>query len=129
MTESDYLYFACGWVIQPNINYTQLKSYAEQAECKLRLISPLYTNEQGLTVLTFAVKVEDEPQLVQFIQTAGAEMGLTHWYGVPQDYYESGKPFNIDLEPMEVRVQWLKVMNAYGEQNEKVKQTLENSAE
>jgi hypothetical protein len=65
--------------------------------------------------------VPSEAWLVEFIKKAGTEMGLTHWYGVPEEYYQRGQPFDISQLPPSTREIWLAGMQKYGEHNEAVK--------
>lgn len=120
---SDYLYFACGWVIRPQVDYGHLRALADQIGIELVSINPIYSSQEGYMVQTFAVQTRDEAELVAFIQTAGAEFGLTHWYGVSKDYYERGTRFDLALILPYFRDQWLAGMNAYGQHNEQLRQT------
>lgn len=118
------LYFACGWVIRPNIDYYQLRQYADDAQVELVIINPIFRSEEGYMVQTFAVRTATEADLVKFIETAGAEMGLTHWYGVPQDYYESGTHFDLRAVLPYFLDQWLNGMNVYGAHNDSLRESL-----
>ncbi|MCU0499244.1 MAG: hypothetical protein MUF87_17970 [Anaerolineae bacterium] len=120
---SDYLYFACGWVIRPNADYDRLRTLADQIGIELVVINPIYSSQDGYMVQTFAVQTRDEAELVAFIQTAGVELGLTHWYGVPKAYYERGTRFDLALVLPYFRDQWLAGMKVYGEHNEQLRQT------
>lgn len=114
------LYFACGWVIRPDIDYDHLMHLAAESECDLVAVAPIHISQQGYAVMTFAVSTPSEAHLVEFVQVAGAEMGLTHWYGVTQEYFERGKPLYLNILPEEMRDQWLAGMNAYGQHNAEV---------
>jgi hypothetical protein len=117
---TEYLYFACGWVIRPNIDYVRLRQYADDAGVELVVINPIYRSPEGYMVQTFAVQTRSEHELVAFIKTAGAEMGLTHWYGVPKDYFERGTRFDLNAVLPFFRDQWLSGMNTYGAYNEAI---------
>lgn len=114
---ADYLYFACGWIIRPDVDYFQLRQYADQAKVELVIINPMYRSEEGFMVQTFAVQTPSESELVEFIKTAGADMGLTHWYGVPKEYYERGTRFDLRSVLPYFRDQWLAGMQTYGQHN------------
>ena len=118
------LHFACGWVIRPNVDYGQLVKMATEEGCQLVAIAPLYKSSEGYMVMTFAVRVEAEAQLVTFIKKAGVEYGLTHWYGVPEDYYVGGQVFDVEQMPAHVRETWLAGMQKYGEYNDEVRRQL-----
>jgi hypothetical protein len=94
---------------------------AAHAGCELVAVAPITTSQQGYAVMTFAVRTEAEAHLVNFIQSAGAALGMTHWYGVPEDYFTAGKPLYIELLPDDIRSQWLNGLNAYGWHNEEVR--------
>jgi hypothetical protein len=115
------LHFACGWVIRPNVDYARLAQMAREAQCTLAAIAPLFKSKEGYMVMTFAVRVPSEAELVAFIKAAGVEYGLTHWYGVPQEYYERGQPFDPAHIPPHVYEMWLAGMQQYGEYNDEVK--------
>jgi hypothetical protein len=117
-------HFACGWVIRPDTDYEHLTHMAAESECELVAIAPISISNQGLAVLTFAVQTESEQQLVHFIQKVGADIGLTHWYGVPEDYYARGTPLYLNLVNAEMREAWVAGMNVYGQHNEEVRQKL-----
>lgn len=119
--QQDTLYFACGWVIRPNIDYMRLRQLADEAAVELVSINPIYRSDEGYMIQTFAVQTGSEAALVAFIQTAGAEMGFTHWYGVPQEYFERGTHFDLNRVLPYFRDQWLAGMEAYGAYNEKIK--------
>lgn len=119
------LYFACGWVIRPNTDYDQLMHLAADSECELVAIAPIKISEGGYAVMTFAVRTPSEAHLVEFVGVAGAEMGLTHWYGVPEEYFVSGQPLYLNILPPDMREQWLAGMNAYGEHNAQIRDKLE----
>jgi hypothetical protein len=110
-------YFACAWVIRPDIDYEELMHLAAESECELVAIAPISISNQGFAVLTFALKTPSEAHLVEFIQTVGPEMGLTHWYGVNEAYYESGTRLYLQIVSPEIRDTWLAGMNAYGQHN------------
>jgi hypothetical protein len=114
---SEYLYFACGWIIRPDVDYLQLRQYADEAKVELVIINPMYRSDDGYMVQTFAVQTPSEHELVEFIKTAGAEMGLTHWYGVPQEYYATGTRFDLRSVLPYFRDQWLAGMQTYGQHN------------
>jgi hypothetical protein len=117
---SDYLYFACGWVIRPNVDYYRLRQLADEAKVELVSINPIYRSQEGYMVQTFAVQTESEAELVEFIKTAGGEMGLTHWYGVPKEYFERGTRFDLRSVLPYFRDQWLAGMEAYGAHNQAI---------
>ena len=119
------LYFACGWVIRPNIDYDHLMHLAAESDCELVAIAPIKISEQGYAVMTFAVRTPSEAHLVEFVEVAGAQMGLTHWYSVPEEYFASGQPLYLNILPPDMRDQWLAGMNAYGEHNAQVRDKLE----
>ena len=121
-------HFACGWVIHSDIDYDRLMHMAIHSGCELVAVAPISTSEQGFAVMTFAVRTEAEANLVEFIKDAGAEVGMTHWYGVPEAYFDAGKPLYIELLPDDIRVQWLAGMNAYGRHNDAVRAKLGKSA-
>jgi hypothetical protein len=124
-TSVDTLYFACGWVIRPDTDYFRLRQFAAESRCDLAAVPPIYVSQQGYAVMTFAVRTPSEAWLVEFIKKAGVGMGLTHWYGVPEDYYARGSPFNlIELAP-DVLATWRAGMQAYGKHNEDVRKKLE----
>jgi hypothetical protein len=118
-------YFACGWVIRPDIDYEELMHLAAESECELVAIAPISISNQGLAVLTFALKTPSEAHLVEFIQIVGPDMGLTHWYGVTEAYYESGTPLYLNIVSPEIRDTWLAGMNAYGQHNDAARRKLD----
>jgi hypothetical protein len=118
------LYFACGWVIRPNVDYNPLAQMAAEAKCELAAISPLFKSKEGYMVMTFAVRMPSEAELVEFVKKVGVEYGMTHWYGVPQDYYASGQVFDLAQMPHHVLETWLAGMQKYGEYNEEIKSQL-----
>jgi hypothetical protein len=118
---SEYLYFACGWVIRPGVDYVRLRQFADEAGVELVVVNPIYRSQEGYMVQTFAVQTPDENHLVEFIKTAGAEMGLTHWYGVPEEYFERGTHFDLNHVLPYFRDQWLAGMEAYGKHNDAIK--------
>lgn len=126
MSDDTYLYFACGWVIRPDVDYVKLRQYADDAEADLVAINPIHTSEQGYAVMTFAVRVLDEPALVRFIETAGVDMGLTHWYGVTAEYWRQGYKFDTEIMTPYFRDKWLAGMQAYGHYNQRVRNPDEN---
>jgi hypothetical protein len=128
MAETEWLYFACGWIIRPNVDYDLMRHYAEHAPAELVAINPIYRSEQGYMVQTFAVRVPSEEALVSFIEKAGEQFGLTHWYGVTVDYFERGTQFNLQRVLPYFREQWLSGMQTYGEYNQKLSDTLKASA-
>jgi hypothetical protein len=121
------LHFACGWVIRPNVDYAQLGQMAAEAGCELAAIAPLYKSQEGYMVMTFAAQVASEAQLVAFIKQAGVAYGLTHWYGVQQDYYDSGQIFDVAQMPPHVLETWMAGMQKYGEYNDTIRQQLEKT--
>jgi hypothetical protein len=123
------LYFACGWVIRPDIDYEELMHLAAESECELVAIAPISISNQGFAVLTFALKTPSEAHLVEFIQTVGPDMGLTHWYGVNEAYYESGTPLHLQIVSPEIRDSWLAGMNAYGQHNATTQQKMSGTVE
>lgn len=118
------MYFACGWVIRPDVDYAKLRDMAVAADCELAAVSPLYTSQEGYVVMTFAVRVASEGLLVDFIKEAGAAYGLTHWYGVPQEYYEGGQTFDVAQMPPRILELWLAAMQKYGQHNEAIRRSL-----
>jgi hypothetical protein len=118
------LFFACGWVIRPDIDYEELMHQAAEADCELVAIAPISISNQGFAVLTFAVQTPSEQNLVDFIQRVGPEMGLTHWYGVQQAYYETGTPLYLNIVSEEMRNGWVAGMNAYGNHNNELRKKL-----
>jgi hypothetical protein len=121
------LHFACGWVIRPNVDYNSLARMAAEAKCDLAAISPLFKSKDGYMVMTFAVRVPSEAELVEFVKKVGVEYGMTHWYGVPKEYYEGGQTFDLAQMPHHVLETWLAGMQKYGEYNEQVANTLRPS--
>jgi hypothetical protein len=119
------LYFACAWIIRPDTDYDHLMHLAAESECELVGVAPIQISQQGYAVMTFAVRTPSEAHLVEFVQVAGAEMGLTHWYGVPESYYLTGKPLYLNILPPEMRETWLAGMNAYGQHNVEQRRKLE----
>lgn len=122
------LHFACGWVIRLDTDYDRLMHMAAHAGCELVAVAPISTSQQGYAIMTFAARTDAEANLVQFIQSAGAEVGMTRWYGVPEDYFASGKPLYVELLPDDIRAQWLAGMNAYGQHNDDLRAKLEISS-
>lgn len=120
------LYYACGWVIRPDIDYERLMHLAADSECELVAVPPIQISHQGYAVQTFALRTPTEAHLVEFIQVAGAEMGLTHWYGVTENYFERGQTLILHVLPPEIRDQWLAGMRAYGLHNQEVAQKIED---
>ncbi|MBC8099166.1 MAG: hypothetical protein H7Y11_06965 [Armatimonadetes bacterium] len=114
------LYFACGWVIRPDADYYQLRQWADDCEIELVAITPIYKSEAGYMVQTFAVQTPSEAALVAFIQLAGVGLGLTHWYGVDQAYYERGTHFDLQRVLPYFRESWLAGMQAYGQHNQAI---------
>ncbi len=121
---ADPLYFACGWVIRPDIDYDALMHTAGECGCELVAVAPINMTQQGLAVMTFAVRTAEEANLVNFIRQYEPEMGLTHWYGVPESYYEQGSPLYVGLIPEDIRTQWLAGLNAYGKHNDEQRKKL-----
>ncbi len=116
------VYFACAWIIRPQTDYRLLTERAYAAGCDLVAIAPITISKDGYAVMTFAVRTESEAHLVAFVKSVGAETGLTHWYGVPEDYYAKGNPFDLEDAPEEIAAQWLAGMEAYGQHNETLRQ-------
>jgi hypothetical protein len=119
------LHFACAWVIHPDTDFEQLMVFAAESECELVAIAPISISNQGLAVLTFALKTPSEQHLVEFIQKVGADMGLTHWYGVPEEYFAGGTPLYLNIISDEMRDAWLAGMNAYGQHNDALRRKLD----
>ncbi len=119
--------FACGWVIRPNTDFHELMHDAAECQCELVAVAPIQISQQGYAVLTFALRTTEEAHLVAFIQRVGAESGLTHWYSVPESYFEGGTPLHLQLIEPHMRDQWLAGMNAYGQHNAALRVKLENS--
>jgi hypothetical protein len=119
------LYFACAWIIRANTDYDRLMHLAAESECDLVAVAPIQISQQGFAVMTFALRTPSEAHLVEFVQVAGAEMGLTHWYGVPESYFATGKPLYLNILPDDMRESWLAGMNAYGQHNEEQRKKLE----
>jgi hypothetical protein len=111
------LYFACGWAIRPHMDYDRLDDFVDQFGIELAAVPPLDRSEQGYVYMTLAACVPDEPTMVEFIKLVGIEFGMTHWYRVPQEYYERGNPLRISMLPPDVRESWTESMNTYGEYN------------
>ncbi|MEO8610509.1 MAG: hypothetical protein ABI690_21610 [Chloroflexota bacterium] len=122
------LYFACAWMIRPNIDYEELMHLAGEADCELVAIAPISISNQGFAVLTFALQAPSEQNLVDFIQKVGTEMGLTHWYGVQETYYASGTPLYLNIVSEEMRKAWVAGMNAYGQHNDALHKKLGGEA-
>jgi hypothetical protein len=122
------LHFSCGWVIRPNVDYNQIAQMAAEAKCELAAIAPLFKSKDGYMVMTFAVRVPSEAELVEFIKKAGVEYGMTHWYGVQADYYAGGQIFDLTQMPPHVLETWLAGMQKYGEYNEQIKAQLAKNA-
>jgi hypothetical protein len=118
-------YFACGWIIRPDTDYEELMHLAAEAECELVAIAPISISNQGFAVLTFAIQAPSEQHLVDFIQKVGPDIGLTHWYGVQQAYYETGTPLYLNIVSEEIRDTWIAGMNAYGRHNDETRRKLE----
>jgi hypothetical protein len=127
MAETQWLYFACGWIIRPDVDYDLMRQYAEEAPAELVAINPIYRSQQGYMVQTFAVRVPSEEALVKFIEKAGETFGLTHWYGVTEDYFERGTHFDLQRVLPYFREQWLSGMQTYGEYNRNVSDSLKTS--
>jgi len=121
------LYFACAWVIRPDTDFDQLMHLAAESDCELVAVAPISISNQGFAVLAFALKTLSEQNLVDFIQKVGPDMGLTHWYGVPESYYESGTPLYLNIVSDAMRAAWLAGMNAYGQHNEEVRRKLDET--
>ena len=118
------LCFACGWVIRRNIDYDALMHTAGECGCELVAVAPISMTQQGLAVMTFAIRTAEEANLVNFIRQYEPEMGLTHWYSVPQSYFEQGSPLYVELIPKDIREQWLAGLNAYGRHNDEQRKKL-----
>ncbi|MBL8118572.1 MAG: hypothetical protein JNJ78_13660 [Anaerolineae bacterium] len=122
------LYFACGWVIRPNTDFHALMHAAADAGCELVAVAPINISQQGYAVLTFALRTTSEAQLVAFIQHVGPDLGLTHWYGVTQDYFSRGAPLYLQMVSDEMRNAWLEALDAYGHHNDSLRAKLESGA-
>lgn len=118
------LHFACGWVIRPDTDYDALMTKAAECDCELVAVAPINMTQQGLAVMTFAIRTLEEAHLVNFIRQYPPEMGLTHWYGVPDSYWEKGTPLYVELIPEDIREQWLAGLNAYGQHNDQQRKKL-----
>lgn len=110
-------HFACAWVIRPDIDYDELMHRAAASECALVALAPISISNQGLAVLTFALQTLSEAHLVDFIQRVGPDIGLTHWYAVPESYFAGGTALYLNIVSPDIRDPWLAGMNAYGHHN------------
>lgn len=118
--------FACAWVIRPDTDFHELMHDAAECSCELVAVAPIQISQQGYAALTFALRTTEEAHLVAFIQRVGGNLGLTHWYSVPESYFEQGTPLHLQLVDPAIRDQWLAGMNAYGKHNDTLRAKLEN---
>jgi hypothetical protein len=119
-------YFACDWVIRPYANYRLLVDTAKELGCRLVRIRPDYIDENGYHVVRFAIHVPSGETLQEFVGKAGEKAGLSQWHPVTEEYFQKGGAFfNIDSAPVSLWGPWLDGMNFIGEENERIRQRLD----
>ena len=112
------LYFTCGWVIRPAVNYVRLVGIARELGCALAIAEAYAVTPERMVITRFALHAPTQASFDQFIDKVGGSIGLNDWQPTTAETFIKAQPLDLHLLDSDFIVKWIDGMHTYGLHNQ-----------